>query len=54
VFADAATAGLNNFSGAIGRWLQWLVVIGTQAEVVLVADHVSAQSIRLPSSGVRE
>ena len=27
VFVDAATAGLNNFSGAIGRWLQWLVVL---------------------------
>lgn len=27
VFVDAATAGLNDFSGAIGRWLAWLVLV---------------------------
>ena len=27
VLVDAATAGLNDFSGAIGRWLAWLVLV---------------------------
>ena len=55
VFVDAATNGLNDFSGAIGRWLGWLVLppcILILAAFVLIGIAVRA-SIRSGGSGRR-
>src|SRR4029077_20627147 len=53
VFVDVATNGLNDFSGAIGRWLGWLVLppgILILAAFVLIRIAVLA-SIRTGGAG---